>query len=213
MYDTNKEIEILRLRVQELELRVSRLESRALGHYSVDYVEAESAHRISTYTGEKKYIRRGNTRQIAIAEIADVLSRDFPRLRVEGSGNRGKNALRIVDGAVEHPIFLSASRNYSKNPATFSSWHTVRPADISSGKYDAAVFSAENAEGLPILFVIPIIELQEIVEHMEPSGNSPEDSYYHFYITQMEDGRYVDDRNGYFEMTQFHNAFEKFLDR
>lgn len=211
MYDTNQEIEILRLRVQELELRVSRLESRTLEHSNADYVEG--TRRLAMYESEKKYTRKGNTRQIAIAEIADVLSRDFPWMRVEGNGNRGKNALRIVDGAVQHPIFLSASRNYSKNPATFSSWHTVRPADISSGKYDAAVFSAENAEGLPLLFVIPTIELQEIVKNMEPSGNSPEDSYYHFYITQMADGHYVDDRNNYFDMTQFHNAFDRLRDR
>lgn len=121
---------------------------------------------------------RPSTRQLALDTLKRRLEDDAAGLQVEGRGNRGRNALRAVDeNGVSHPFYLATSRDYLQDGKNFSAWYTISPEDITSDRYEAFVFSAEDESGVPLFFILTTTQMLEVVKHKPVNGD-----YYHFYI-------------------------------
>ncbi|RLZ02610.1 hypothetical protein CWC38_10225 [Kocuria tytonicola] len=169
-------------RVTMLERRLDELEQQlAAGGVQEP---AKSAGTTPPETDVQAEPDRPSTRQLALDTLGRRLEEDATGLRVEGRGNRGRNALRAVDeDGVSHPFYLATSRDYQQDGKTFSAWYTISPQDIDSGHYEAFVFSAENEQGTPLFFVLTAAQMGEVVQDRPVNGG-----YYHFYIGRAHEG-------------------------
>lgn len=155
-------------------------------------------------------------RATAIQALQTRLQEIDPNLRLEGFGNRGTNALVLVgQSGVRRRIYLSSSKNYAAgSDGYFSSWHTIKPADIEGGEFAAYVLMPFIEEGEePEFFVLSPEEMREHVADKSVSGG-----HYYFYISPNEEdpGGFLDKRkesvsDSDVDFSSFHEAWNTLL--
>ncbi|PRA00303.1 hypothetical protein CQ017_04535 [Arthrobacter sp. MYb224] len=173
--------------IQKLTERIVALENLAGAPTQISVEDTNETEKVPT------------TRTVAITSLAAKLKQAGLEVSIKGHGNRGSNKLRIVEkDGTEHAFYLAASRNYFDSSDNFSAWHTPRPEDVDSERYESFVLSAEDETGNALFFILTSEEMKEIVRDRQINGG-----FYHFYIGRShgDSNTFVDHRGS--EETDF----------
>lgn len=160
-------------RVSLLESRVAQLEDSV---FSVSTMHPQTNPAAASKETDEAISSKSavSRRARSIQFLKKALQED--NIKYEISGSR-KIGVRNRQGTLI-PIYLSVSKDYSKDPSSVRGWNTIKDSVIQDENYQFYIISVEDASSKPTYFVFTKAELRKLSE----SSNVDKNQLVHFYF-------------------------------
>lgn len=143
--------------------------------------------------------------KISINNVRDYIKSQLfkrnPQLQFT-NGSRSLGKLTISDGAnTIDRILIRTSKSFREKEGYASGWFTINRSLLD--KYELYFFVVKDFHNELHVLILNSIDLQDWVGHKVPDSNDN----YHFYVNHIH-GKYMDDREGVYDCSQYHNNWD-----